>query len=26
LATTHNLHYMGWLTQSLREKILNDEL
>jgi len=26
LATTHNLHYMGWLMQSLREKILNDEL
>jgi queuine tRNA-ribosyltransferase len=26
LATAHNLHYMGWLMQSLREKILNDEL
>ena len=26
LATAHNLHYMGWLMQTQREKILNDEL
>jgi len=26
LATEHNLHYMGWLMQTQREKILNDEL
>ena len=26
LATAHNLHYMGWLMQSQREKILNDEV
>jgi len=26
LATAHNLHYMGWLMRTQREKILNDEL
>jgi queuine/archaeosine tRNA-ribosyltransferase len=26
LATSHNLHYMGWLMGDIREKILNDEI
>ena len=26
LATEHNLHYMGWLMRTQREKILNDEV
>jgi len=26
LATEHNLHYMGWLMRTQREKILSDEM